>query len=194
MTFSAGHLFSAPAVHDGPFTPELSNHNVMTEEGHNRFARLWGEAYTSEPDLVLVTHQQMPGRFDVPANGTRAGCAGMAVDGGPACPVYAGLVKQAVLGPDGVLRATWWAANNALRGSSLPLLPRPSAAAAAADSVVSVSSCVGACLTSGVWLEGSLHAPEWQSCGTLDRARARRRLPPRCCRQLKQAAVCGRRA
>ena len=60
MTFNAGHLFEAPAA-TGPFTPVDKNYNFFTQEGHSAFARLWGELYTGDKDLALVTHQQIAG-------------------------------------------------------------------------------------------------------------------------------------
>ena len=81
MTFDGGHLFEAPSA-TGPFTAVEDNYNFFGQEGHSAFARLWGELYTGDKDLALVTHQQIAGKA-----------------------IYAGLVKQAVLGTDGVLRA-----------------------------------------------------------------------------------------
>lgn len=128
MTFDAGHLFEAPAA-TGPFKPSAKNFNFLTEEGHSAFARLWGELYTQESGLALVTHQQLAGGA-----------------------IYAGLVKRAVVGSDGVLRAHWWGANDALKGDALAIAPSPSPG-------YQITACNGTqCLSSGLWLEGSLSA------------------------------------
>ena len=60
---------------------------------------------------------------------------------------YAGLVKQVVLGTDGVLRAQWWSANDVLKAG--PLTPTGSGGK-------QTTECVGSCVSSGLWLEGSI--------------------------------------
>merc|ERR1712227_884579 len=120
MTFDAGHLFEAPAA-TGPFTASR-NYNFLTQEGHLAFPRLWGELYTGDPDLVLITHQQVNGKS-----------------------IYAGLVKRAVLGADGVLRAQWWDANDVLKGQPLAVTPAPAPAPARSLQ----TACVGSCMSSG---------------------------------------------
>merc|ERR1712060_825739 len=95
--------------------------------------------YTQDPDLVLVTHQQAAGA-------------------GPPYADYAGLVKQAVLGLDGVLRAQWWEANSALRGDPLDII------LVNGGGPCFTTSCNGSCLTSGLWLEGTI-APGQAAAG-----------------------------
>ena len=99
MTFDAGHLYEAPGP-EGPFTAVARNFAFHTQEGGSAFARLWGELYTANASLNLVTHQQV-----VPGS------------------VYAGLVNRAALGADGVLREVWWGANDALRAAPAALRP-----------------------------------------------------------------------
>jgi hypothetical protein len=123
MTFDAGHLFQAPSA-TGPFTAVTYNYNFFTQEGHSAFARLWGELYTGDKELALISHQQIAG---------------------PA--IYAGLIKQAVLGDDGVLRAQWWSNNDVLKAGALT----PVTAGGK-----TTTECIGACLSSGLWLEGTL--------------------------------------
>ncbi len=130
MTFGGGMLYEA-AGPEGPFAPSARNHRFLTQEGRLAFARLWGALYTRDESLVLVTHQQVNRRS-----------------------IYAGLVKRAVLGTDGVLRAVWWEANDALRAAPLPtsaatVTPPPLAPAL-------TTACVGACLSSGLWVEGTI--------------------------------------
>jgi hypothetical protein len=129
MVFNAGQLFEAPSP-TGPFVASAANHDFLGQQGNSWFPRLWGETYTTDPSLLLVTHHQWAG--DV---------------------LYAGLVKQAVL-RDNVLRAEWWPANDALRGSALEVTSFTSNA-----SVLNATSCLGLqCMTSGVWLEGTFSA------------------------------------
>lgn len=149
MTFDGGHLYEAPSP-SGPFVPSAKNHAFLTQEGRLFFARLWGSPYTQEAGLVLITHQQVNRGFSARNTGS----------------IYAGLVKRAVLDPtDGVLRAQWWSQNDALRGSALavravtvdsgiPLAP--------SGALLTTTACVGVCLTSGLWLEGSI-APSNES-------------------------------
>ena len=148
MTFDAGHLFEAPAA-TGPFTAVSKNYNFFTQEGHSAFARLWGELYTGDKDLALLSHQQIAG---------------------PA--IYAGLIKEVVLGKDdGVLRAQWWSNNDVLKAGPLTPSTTTTVRAVADDSSGSSGSsssgggfskstteCVGACVSSGMWLEGTIKA------------------------------------
>lgn len=138
LTFDGGHLFEAPSA-AGPFVPVAANHEFLTGEGYAQFPRLWGGEATANESEVLVTHQQV-------------------IRGCYSCPmpaVYLGLVKRAVLGADGVLRAQWWAGNDALRSSPLTLRrvhePRWPA--------LMQTECVGRCMSSGLWLEGALPRP-----------------------------------
>ena len=124
MTFDAGHLFQAPAA-TGPFTAVADNYKFFTQEGHSAFARLWGELYTGDKELALLSHQQIAGKA-----------------------IYAGLIKQVVLGEDGVLRAQWWSNNDVLKAEALTPVT-------AADGKAT-TECVGACLSSGLWLEGTI--------------------------------------
>lgn len=84
--------------------------------------RLWGELYTSNSSLCLLSHQQLSGNN------------------------YLGLIKQAVLRDDGVLRLQWWHANDHLRGAPLRIVANGS------------RSSTGADLSSGLWLEGVVNA------------------------------------
>ena len=122
-----------------------ANYNFFTQEGHSAFARLWGELYTGEKDLALLTHQQIAG-----------------------AAIYAGLVKQVVLGADGVLRAQWWANNDVLKAGPLTMSAAAAPAAVGGGSggggggsggkqtSTVVTECVGSCLSSGLWLEGTI--------------------------------------
>ena len=125
MVFDAGHLFFAPSPR-GPFAASETNFAFLGQDLGARFPRLWGEDATGDANLTLVSHQQMT----VPDCG----------DGGPSCPVYYGLLKRATVGGDGVLRATWYEANDKLKGD---ILRDPS----------NVSS---ADLSAGVWLEAEV--------------------------------------
>merc|ERR1712093_852583 len=60
---------------------------------------------------------------------------------------YAGLVKRAALGADGILRAMWWEANHALKSNTLAIQRNGTS--------LSVTDCSGDCMTSGLWLEGT---------------------------------------
>ena len=84
MAFYNGRLFAADAP-TGPFLPVAQNHEFLIDEDESGtiFPRLWGELYTGDKELALLTHQQCVDRFN---------------------PCYAGLVKRAILGDDGVLR------------------------------------------------------------------------------------------
>ena len=136
MTFSAGHLVSAPSL-VGPFTAEKTNYNFLTFPGGGGsrpaysgagYPRLWGETNTGDPDLCLITH-------------------GFGFH-------YVGLVKRGLLGDDGVLRAGWWEANNNLKGRALTIrsqLPVNASVLGGAS-----TSCVRQCMTAGIWLEGTL--------------------------------------
>ena len=99
MTFDAGRLFSAPSL-TGPFTAEQTNFNFLTDPGGHKayggagYPRLWGETNTGDPNLCLITHG-----FEN----------------------YVGLVKRGLLGPDNVLRAGWWEANDNLKGRALTI-------------------------------------------------------------------------
>ena len=80
---------------------------------------------------------------------------------GPA--IYAGLIKQVVLGVDGVLRAQWWANNDVLKAGPLtPTVSRATVTTAAATSTThrtyskTTTECVGSCVSSGMWLEGTI--------------------------------------
>jgi len=126
MTFNAGHLFKAPGP-SGPFTAAEKNYNFMTQEGGLAFARLWGELYTGDPALVLLTHQQVAGPT-----------------------VYMGLVKQVLEGDDGVLRAAWWPENDVLKAD--PLSITLAAAPSPAGTMTTPAE-----LGSGLWLEGTLN-------------------------------------
>jgi hypothetical protein len=140
MTFDAGHLYEAPSAR-GPFRASQANFNFLTGETGAVFPRLWGELYTGDKDLVLVTHQQLAGNN------------------------YAGLVKRAVLGEDGVLRAQWWDANDALQGTPLHITRNDT------GSANMKTDCTGSCMQSGIWLEGSMVASNassqgvWLACG-----------------------------
>jgi hypothetical protein len=131
MTFSAGHLVSAQSIY-GPFTAETTNYDFLTtpQGEHYRAAgypRLWGETNTGDAGTCLVTHGF--GR-------------------------YVGIVKRAVVGADGALRAGWWENNDILRGPALPFYPGlPHNDSAVAGSQ---TRCVGQCMSSGLWLEGTL--------------------------------------
>lgn len=99
MTFNAGYLFEA-AGPAGPFEPVATNYKFLTQEGRLAFPRIWGELYTGDANLSLVTHQQL-----IPQS------------------IYLGLVKRVVLGNDGVLRVEWWGNNDVLRGPPLTISP-----------------------------------------------------------------------
>lgn len=60
MTFAAGHLYEARTPM-GPFVPAKRNARFLTQEGHAYFPRLWGALYTGSANLTLVTHQQKAG-------------------------------------------------------------------------------------------------------------------------------------
>jgi hypothetical protein len=123
MTFDAGHLYEAGSP-SGPFVPS-QNYEFLLSDGGSYFPRLWGELYTQDPNLVLITHQQIVGKV-----------------------VYAGLVKRAALGDDGVLRAVWWEANDNLQGGEFVISYLPSG--------FLNTTCTYACLTSGMWISGKL--------------------------------------
>ena len=53
-----------------------------------------------------------------------------------------------MLGADGVLRAMWWDTNNALQSNALAMRQN-------STSPISVTDCVGDCMTSGLWFEGT---------------------------------------
>jgi hypothetical protein len=128
MTFDGGHLFEAPGP-TGPFTAVSKNYAFLVGMGPGvAFARLWGEPYTGDATLALVTHQLV--------------CKNS---------IYAGLIKRAVLDDDGVLRARWWEANADLKGLPLPIT---------VNGTRFLTPCISACLTSGLWLEGSFPAGE----------------------------------
>jgi hypothetical protein len=158
MTFGRGLLFES-AGPNGPFVPTRANQRFLTEEGGAAYARLWGELVTRDSRLVLVTHQQTS------SNHSTSGA------------IYAGLVKRARLGTDGVLRACWWDANDALRSTRLEVVPATArltnqvgaghyhAAFVRALSRLSgtanadtyqTTECLGSCLGSGLWLDGSV--------------------------------------
>ena len=137
MTFRGGAAFRAAAP-TGPFVAPATNPSFL-QGGGTTFPRLWGALYTGAEDLTLVTHHLK--------------CAGGTV--------YSGLVKRAVVRADGALRAEWWDANLALKGSPLMVAPattRAGGAVAGAEvaPIVSTPECVGICLTSGLWLDGSI--------------------------------------
>ena len=133
MTFDAGHLVSSPSLY-GPFKQEKTNYNFLTYPsdraagyGAAEYPRLWGETNTGDADLCLITH----------------GFGG-----------YVGVVKRAILGADGALRAGWWENNGNLQGAPLTVLPKlPTNASVAGGGS---TKCVGQCMTSGLWLEGTL--------------------------------------
>ena len=156
MTFGRGHLFEALTA-AGPFTAVRTNHAFLTDEGGSWYARLWGGVVTGDANLVLVSHQQ-----SVNMNpGTLAWHA----------PVYAGLLKRATLGADGVLRAMWWEANDALRGPPLTVRPsnttleRSAAGTGTSSSQHLVTECVADCVRSGLWLQGSIQPRLHPSAG-----------------------------
>eukprot|EP01052_Picozoa_sp_SAG31_P025422 SAG31_NODE_2227_length_6148_cov_5.268309_9_plen_245_part_00 len=95
------------------------------------FPRFWGSVYTGGNNLTLLTHNQML-----------------------RTTTYAALIKQVELGTDGVLRAVWWKGNDILRGAPLTILP--SQVPANGQITFNRTSCVESCLTSGLWMEGSL--------------------------------------
>eukprot|EP01046_Picozoa_sp_COSAG06_P016255 COSAG06_NODE_1070_length_10820_cov_4.675494_11_plen_564_part_00 len=124
MTFDGGHLYEAQSPL-GPFTAVARNFELLGQETGAVFGRLWGELYTGDANLCLLTHQQVSGNN------------------------YMGLVKQAIVGHDGVLRLHWWRANDALRGTSLSIH--------SGDNGTSNSTeCVGSCLSAGFMLEGHI--------------------------------------
>ena len=73
----------------------------MIQEGGLAFARLWGEPYTGDPKLVLLTHQTVA---DSKA-------------------VNLAVVKQVQEGTDGVVRAVWWSENNVLKNHLVAITP-----------------------------------------------------------------------
>ena len=141
MTFYNGRLFAADAP-TGPFLPVAQNHEFLIDEDESGsiFPRLWGELYTGDKELALLTHQQCVDRFN---------------------PCYAGLVKRAILGDDGVLRAGWWANNDVLKSAPLSesAVPASWPRSAASNFSKRVTECAGDCMGSGLWLEGSLRIP-----------------------------------
>jgi len=124
MVFDAGHLFEAPGP-TGPFTAVGTNYDFLTQEGGLAFPRLWGELYTGDKDLILVTHQQVNAKT-----------------------VYLGMVKQVVLGVDGVLRACWWSENDVLKGPALAMNPLVGG--------LFSTAVIGDGMISGLWLEGTI--------------------------------------
>ena len=142
MTFYNGRLFHA-ATPLGPFEAAAQNYEFMIDEDKSGsiFPRLWGELYTAKKDLCLITHQQCLDRNN---------------------PCYAGLVKQAVLGDDGVLRASYWPNNDVLKADALTVAPVPSDWPISPDSNYStklVTECTNDCVSSGLWIEGTLRVP-----------------------------------
>jgi hypothetical protein len=142
MTFYNGRLFHA-ATPLGPFEAAAKNYEFMIDEEKSGsiFPRLWGELYTAEKDLCLITHQQCLDRNN---------------------PCYAGLVKQAVLGDDGVLRASYWPNNDVLKADALTVAPVPSdwpISPASNYSTKLVTECTNDCVSSGLWIEGTLRVP-----------------------------------
>ena len=142
MTFDAGHLVSSPSLY-GPFTQEKTNYNFLVYPsdraagyGAAEYPRLWGETNTGDSELCLITH----------------GFGG-----------YVGAVKRGILGADGALRAGWWGNNDNLRAAPLTVLPKLPANASVAGG--GSTKCVGQCLTSGLWLEGTLPVASGSTAG-----------------------------
>lgn len=127
MTYRHGLLYEATNV-TGPFAATKSNTAFLTGGGV-AFPRLWGQIYTHRADLCLISHQHVNRKT-----------------------IYAGLIKRAVLGKDGVLRASWWEKNNLLKG--------PQLAVASSAHTYHRTDCVDECLSSGLWLEGTVNGSE----------------------------------
>ena len=141
MLYNNGHLYSAP-VPQGPFKPVQDNFELLGIQGSAYFPRIWGEVYTGDPDLILLTHQQHSNT-----------------------QVYLALIKRVQQLSDNVVRATWWANNDVLRGE--PLVLQPSSSSLSADISVQKISCRRdsdrpGCpdLSSGLWVEGTLDLGE----------------------------------
>ncbi len=132
MLFDEGHLFRA-ASPAGPFLPVEENFDFLDQSVGVGFPRIWGSVYTGSSTLTLLTHNQML-----------------------RTTTYAALIKRVELGSDGVLRAVWWNGNDILRGDPLAILPTPAPDGAGANLTFNRTSCMGPCLTQGLWLEGTL--------------------------------------
>ena len=148
MLFDEGHLFRAESPL-GPFVPAEKNFDFLDQSVGVGFPRFWGSVYTGSSNVTLLTHNQML-----------------------RTTAYAALTKQVEVGADGVLRAVYWSGNDVLRGEALTIAPSAprsaqsapaaaaggAAAAAAAAAAVDLNrtSCIGQCLTSGLWIEGKL--------------------------------------
>eukprot|EP00039_Didymoeca_costata_P022122 m.346158 g.346158 ORF g.346158 m.346158 type:complete len:864 (-) comp28255_c0_seq1:58-2649(-) len=103
MLFSGGHLYTSNKP-SGPFSPDPKNPNFMVDGQGVHFTRFWNiQNDTGPTNTVLVTHQFCPD-----SQPAQNGC-------------YLGVVKQAVVGDDGSLRAMWWAGNAALIGNKIPI-------------------------------------------------------------------------
>lgn len=141
MTFYNGRVYVADSP-TGPFLAQKSNLNFLANEdgGGSLFPRLWGELYTGSKNDCLMTHQQCCDRGN---------------------PCYAGLVKRAILGDDGILRAGWLSENDVLKSELLKQSPVPSSWPRSPASNFSkfVTECTGDCMGSGLWIEGTLMVP-----------------------------------
>jgi hypothetical protein len=67
---------------------------------------------------------------------------------------YVGLVKRGLLGPDNVLRAGWWEANDNLKGRALTIRNQLPVNVSLPGG--SSTNCVRQCMTAGLWIEGIL--------------------------------------
>ena len=79
-------------------------------------------------------------------------------------------MKRAKLGDDGVLRAVWWEGNDALRAAALPVRALPTSVARSssrAPARLLTTPCVGSCVGSGLWIEGTIDVPT-NGSGTLE--------------------------
>ena len=91
----------------GPFVAAGANFD-FARGGGVTFPRLWGETYTGAADLALLTHHQDASAAR--ANGTLVKA------------YYFAPVKRVAVMADGVARAVWWGANDALRGARLEVV------------------------------------------------------------------------
>ena len=102
MLFGGGHLYTSRHPISG-YTKAKSNHDFLVDGDGAAFARLWSVG----DGLLLVTHQWVTD-YKHPADAGK---------------VWLAPIKQAVLGSDGVLRAHYWPANEALKGDVIVLHP-----------------------------------------------------------------------
>ena len=97
MVFQAGHSYRSNSPH-GPFEAAEENFNMMTAEGGATFPRLWGQHYTHQEDLVLLSHHWLAS---------------------DANNVYAAPLKKVEADKNGVVRAVWYEPNYLLKGQEI---------------------------------------------------------------------------